>query len=60
MAFCGVVVSIGFRSLAPRALRIFSEKLLKIESLLPLNSWTSAFRLVFWRIVESVFSQSLT
>src|SRR4051794_36913070 len=54
------VVSIGLRSSAPRALRIFLAKLLKSVSLLPLNSWTSAFRFVVCSSVWSVFRQALT
>ena len=57
---CGVVVSIGWRSSAPRALRSFFAKLLKRESLLPLNSWISPFRFVVCSSVLSVFRHALT
>ena len=57
---CGVVVSIGWRSSAPRALRSFFAKLLKSDSLLPLKSWTSPFRLVVCSSVLSVLRQALT
>src|SRR5262249_44403801 len=58
-ASCGVVVSIGCRSSAPRALRTFLAKLLNRLILFPLNSCTSALRLVVCSVVRSVFRHPL-
>jgi len=50
----------GVVSLALRALRSLSENRLNADSLLPLNSWTSAFRFVVCSSVSSVFRHPFT